>query len=306
MNPMKEGNSSLFELEIPLPDSRLNAQAERLVGFRVRYEKIHQDLRMLIDKEGLERWSKQHYQKRLALLDSLFDRYPLVVFHGDVGTGKTATAEAASNALAKELGKDAILFKLSTRVRGSGNVGEMSTLINQAFDIVGKEAGKAKLSFLIIDEADSLAASRSGNQSHHEDKVAVNTLIQKIDDVRRFGGRVLIILCTNRYEALDPAILRRAAYIEEFLRPDDSDRREILNLDCNGLGFSSSEIEELVSLTGPHGPHKLGYTFSDIRTKLLPEALAQAYPSRKISHADLINAISRISPTRGIYTSEER
>ncbi len=57
------------------------------------------------------------------------DRYPLVIFHGDVGNGKTATAEAIANALADELGKDAMLFKLSTRVRGQGNVGEMSTLI---------------------------------------------------------------------------------------------------------------------------------------------------------------------------------
>lgn len=305
MTPLKEGNSSLFELEVPLPDKRLNAQAERLVGFRSRYNKLHQDLKMLIDKEGLEQWSTKHYQKRVPLLDSLFDRYPLVVFHGDVGTGKTATAEAAANALSNELGKDAMLFKLSTRVRGSGNVGEMSTLINQAFEIVGKEAGKAKLSFLIIDEADSLAASRSGNQSHHEDKVAVNTLVQKIDDVRRFGGRVLVILCTNRYEALDPAILRRAAYIEEFLRPNDNERREILTLDCDGLGFSQDEIEELVNLTGPHGPHKLGYTYSDIRTKLLPEALGQAYPTRKISHTDLITAISKISPTRGFCFLEE-
>jgi AAA+ superfamily predicted ATPase len=306
MNPMKDGNSVLFELEIALPDIRLQEQAQRLVGFKARYEKMHQDLRLLIDKEGLEQWSKKYYHGRVVLLDSLLDRYPLVVFHGDVGTGKTATAEAASNALAKELGKDAMLFKLSTRVRGSGNVGEMSTLINQAFDIVGKEAGKAKLSFLIIDEADSLAASRSGNQSHHEDKVAVNTLIQKIDDVRRFGGRVLVILCTNRYEALDSAILRRAAYVEEFHRPDDGERREILNLDCDGLGFSSSEIEELVKLTGPHGPYKLGYTFSDIRTRLLPEALAQAYPTRKINHSDLIEAISRVTPSPTIHASGER
>jgi AAA+ superfamily predicted ATPase len=240
------------------------------------------------------------------LLDSLLDRYPLVVFHGDVGTGKTATAEAVINALSKELGKEALLFKLSTRVRGSGNVGEMSTLINQAFEIVGKEAGKAKLSFLIIDEADSLATNRNGNHSHHEDKVAVNTLIQKIDDVRRFNGRVLVILCTNRYEALDPAILRRAAYVEEFRRPDDGERREILNLDCEGLGLTASAIEELVKLTGPHGPHKLGYTFSDIRTRLLPEALSQAYPSRKINYTDLIEAISRVSPSPTICAAEVR
>ncbi|NJK90463.1 MAG: AAA family ATPase [Blastochloris sp.] len=303
---MKEGTAALFELETSLPDARLKTQAERLVGFKARYDRIHQDLRLLIDKEGLENWSKKHYHNRLPLLDSLFDRYPLVVFHGDVGTGKTATAEAVTNALAGELGKGALLFKLSTRVRGSGNVGEMSSLINQAFDIVGEEAGKAKLSFLIIDEADSLAANRSGSQSHHEDKVAVNTLIQKIDDVRRFNGRVLVILCTNRYEALDPAILRRAAYVEEFRRPDDGERREILNLDCEGLGLTASAIEELVQLTGTHGPHKLGYTFSDIRTRLLPEALVHAYPTRKINHTDLIDAISRVAPSPTIFTTEDR
>jgi AAA+ superfamily predicted ATPase len=294
---MREGKSALFELEISLPDGLLTTQAQRLVGFRVRYERIHKSLRLLIDKEGLELWATKYYHKRVALLDSLLDRYPLVVFHGDVGTGKTATAEAACNALASELGKDATLFKLSTQVRGSGNVGEMSTLINQAFEIVGKEAGKAKLSFLIIDEADSLTASRTNNQSHHEDKVAVNTIIQKIDDVRRFSGRVLVILCTNRFEALDAGILRRVAYEEEFCRPNDSERRELFDLDCEGLGFAAAVIDELVALTGPQGPHKLGFTFSDIRTRLLPEALAQAYPSRKIEYADLMSAVSRVPPT---------
>lgn len=301
---MKDGNASLFELELALPDARLKGQADRLVGFERRYERLHQDLRLLIDKEGLEQWSVKHYHKRVALLDSLVDRYPLVVFHGDVGTGKTATAEAVSNRLAMEIQREAMLFKLSTRVRGGGNVGEMSTLINLAFEVVVKEAGKAKLSFLIIDEADSLAASRSGKQSHHEDKVGVNTLIQKIDDVRRFSGRVLIILCTNRFQALDPAILRRAAYVEEFRRPNDDERREILTLDCAGLGFTATVINELVKLTGSSSHHKLGYTYSDIRTRLLPEALAQAYPNRKITHADLIEAISRVPPSPTIETSE--
>ena len=301
-----EGNSALFELEIPLPDPRLQTQAERLVGFTRRYGSIHQVLRLLIDKDGLESWSQKYYRNRIALLDSLLDRYPLVVFHGDVGTGKTATAEAASNALAKELGKPAMLFKLSTRVRGSGNVGEMSTLINQAFDIITKEAGKAKLSFLIIDEADSLAANRSASQSHHEDKVAVNTLIQKIDDVRRFNGRILVIFCTNRYEALDPAILRRASYVEEFLRPNDDERREILNMDCSGLGLSTSIVDELVTMTGPSGPHKFGYTFSDIRTRLLPEALSHAYPSRKIDQRDLLEAVRKIQPSPSIHVPKDK
>ena len=300
-----DGTSALFELEISLPDARLKSQAERLVGFKARYDRMHQVLKLLIDKEGLETWSKKYYHERIALLDSLLDRYPLVVFHGDVGTGKTATAEAASNALAKELGRDAMLFKLSTRVRGSGNVGEMSTLINQAFEIITKEAGKAKLSFLIIDEADSLAANRSGTQSHHEDKVAVNTLIQKIDDVRRFNGRILVIFCTNRYEALDPAILRRASYVEEFCRPGDDERREILRMDCDGLGLTAGAVEELVKQTGPQGPHKLTYTFSDIRTRLLPEALSQAYPSRKITSDDFAEAVRRVHPSPSVHNGKQ-
>lgn len=294
---MADDTSALFEIEIPLPDSRLSSQSERLIGFNARYGKIHQDLRLLIDKEGLEQWSQKTYGTRIGMLDSLLDRYPLVVFHGDVGTGKTATAESAANALAKELRRDAMLFKLSTRVRGSGNVGQMSMLINQAFEVVAREAGKAKLSFLIIDEADSLAGSRSTNQSHHEDKVAVNTLIQKIDDSRRFVGRVLIFLCTNRFSALDPAIIRRAAYQEEFCRPSDVERRELLELDCRELGLSRTDLEKAVQLTGPSGPHGLTYTYSDIRTRVLPEALGQAYPNRKITAEDLVEAISKVAPS---------
>ena len=303
---MPEGNAALFEIEVSLPDTRLGARAARLIGFPSRYQRMHQELVLLLDQEGLEQWSKNQYGRHVALLDSLQDRYPLFIFHGDVGTGKTATAEAAGNALAKELRRDAMLFKLSTRVRGAGNVGEMSMLINQAFDIVAKEAGKAKMAFLVIDEADSLAASRSTGQSHHEDKVAVNTLIQKIDDVRRFNGRVLVILCTNRYDTLDPAILRRAAYIEEFRRPDDSERRELLKLDCDGLGLAKAAIEELVTLTGPKGPHKLGYTFSDIRTRLLPEALAQAYPTRAVTRDDLVTAVAKVAPSPAIRLNGEQ
>lgn len=294
---MSEGNAALFELEVSLPDSYLSEQATRLVGFKSRYDRIRQDLRLLIETDGLEKWSKKHYGRRVALLDALKDRYPLIIFHGDVGNGKTATAEAIANALATELSKEARLFKLSTRVRGEGKVGEMSLLINNAFDVIRTEAGKSRLSFLIIDEADSLAAKRGGDQSHHEDKVAVNTLIQKIDDARKLQGRLVVFLCTNRYTSLDPAIVRRAAYVEEFPRPSDAERRELLVLDCGGLELGESAITELVQLTGPSGPHKLCYTFSDIRTRLLPDALAQAYPERKIDRADLVAAITRVPPS---------
>ena len=103
----------------------------------------------------------------------------LEAVRGDVGTGKTAMAECIANRLVAEArSSDSILFKLSNRGRGNGMVGEMGTLIAEAFRKVILSAGKTRRAILIIDEADSLGASRAQTHSHHEDKVAVNTLIQ--------------------------------------------------------------------------------------------------------------------------------
>ena len=154
--------------------------SRRLVGFEARYDLIRRDLHLLSNPDELREWSKKFHATVLPLVDVISDRYPLVVFEGDVGTGKTATAEATCDRLSREMKKPSMLFKLSTRVRGQGKVGHMSMLINEAFQIIAREAGKSKAAFLIIDEADSLAEDRNTEQSHHEDKVAVNTLIQKI------------------------------------------------------------------------------------------------------------------------------
>jgi predicted ribonuclease YlaK len=36
---------------------------------------------------------RRHHHGKLALCDLVAEQYPFVIFHGDVGTGKTATAE---------------------------------------------------------------------------------------------------------------------------------------------------------------------------------------------------------------------
>src|ERR1700730_2994918 len=152
--------AELFELELELPNDRIEASSKGLVGFESRYQRLHRDLRLLADPEELRAWSKKYHHKELAVCAAVADRYPLVIFAGDVGTGKTVTAEGACDRLAREARKDAMLFKLSTRVRGSGKVGQMSALLNQAFDVVAKQAGKTRQAVLIIAEAKSLASTR--------------------------------------------------------------------------------------------------------------------------------------------------
>lgn len=273
---------SIFDSETPLPCEALAKREKTLLGFGDRYTRIHDQLRLLFNAGGLGDWNRKHHAGKLAICDLVAEQYPLAVFHGDVGTGKTATAECIANRLVAEArSEDSILFKLSNRVRGSGMVGEMGTLIAEAFRKVIQSAGKHRRAILVIDEGDSLGASRAQEHSHHEDKVAVNTLIQGIDDLRQYAGRIVVILCTNRLSALDPALRRRAAIMEEFKRPSDEERRELFAMDLAALELGPKQISELVAATGARGGCA-AWTYSDIRTRLYPAALAKAYPQEPL------------------------
>lgn len=289
--------NSVFDVEIELPERQLTDREKLLLGFDDRYERIHNQLRLLLNQGQLSEWSIAHHKAVLPICNLIADQYPLVIFHGDVGTGKTATAECIANRIVRESKtEDSVLFKLSNRVRGSGKVGEMGTLLTQAWAEVIEAAGKNRRAILIIDEGDSIAASRSQSHSHHEDKVAVNTLIQGIDDLRRFGGRIVVFLCTNRLSVLDAALLRRAAIVEEFSRPDDRERQALLTMDLKGAGFTEHEIKELVVATGPRKDQP-GWTFSDIRTRLYPAVLAQAFPDRALKHKDFLDVANSLRPS---------
>lgn len=295
---MNEG-AEFFELQLALPDSDLDALRQRLIGFEDRYRRLGRAFQMLLDPDSVAAWAKKHHKPDLPIVGVLSERYPLVILHGDVGTGKTAFAEAAADQLCRATHREGTLMKLSTRVRGVGKVGELSHLINEAFAVIEAAVGRKRAAILIIDEADSLAASRDGDHSHHEDKVGVNTLIQKIDDIRRLDGRLLVFLCTNRLGAIDPALFRRAGHVEKFSRPDADQRRALLQHDTEGLGISTAAISEVVKLTAAKGSRP-AFTFSDLRTRLIPEAVLHVYPDRPITGDDLIAAAKSLNPSPSI------
>lgn len=286
--------ANIFDSETPLPNDPLARREKTLLGFDSRYARVHDQLRLLLNVGALSDWNRKNHGGKLAICDLVAEQYPLVIFHGDVGTGKTAMAECIANRLVAETrSSDSILFKLSNRVRGSGMVGEMGTLLTEAFQRITKSVGKTRRAILIIDEGDSLGASRAQAHSHHEDKVAVNTLIQGVDDLRQYGGRIVVILCTNRLSVLDAALRRRAAIIEEFKRPSDDERQQLFQMDLEGLNLSLAQIGELVRATGAHQPHP-SWTYSDIRTRLYPAALAKAYPNRALQFDDLLSTTTTL------------
>lgn len=288
---------NVFISKTPLPDQGLTERTKSLLGFDARYRRISDQLELLLKVDELESWNKKHHNDGLSLTVLVKEQYPLVVFYGDVGTGKSVMAECLANRLVEESKTDdAMLFKLSNRVRGDGKVGLMSTLLSEALIQVAKSAGKSRRAILIIDEADSLVAARSSGQNHHEDRVAVNTLIQDIDELRKHGGRVLAILCTNRSGMIDSAVWRRAAVVEEFRRPNCGERRQLFEMDLRALGLDDGQYQCLVEATSAAkgGPD---WTYSDIRTRLYPAAVAKAFPDRPLTFEDLMATTKRLKPS---------
>ena len=289
--------AAIFDNIIELPSNEIQKQTVSLVGFESKFKRIYNNLKLLLDQDSLTEWSKKHHKTELPIIKQLKEKYPLIILAGDAGTGKTISAASIADKMTRELKKEGFFLKLSTRVRGEGLHGEMGKLVNDAFSELKSQAGKRRFAFLLIDEADAIATTRGTNQMHQEEKAAVNTLIQKIDEIRELNGRAIVFMSTNRLHYIDEAILRRAAVILEFERPTIEECRELYSQSLEGLDFSSKELDELASMSATKKESGLGYSFSDIRLKVLPEAIANAYPDKPLSFTILKETIKSIKPS---------
>ena len=159
-----------FEFITKYPNNVAQERYERVIGLDDHKARLLTELEMLLFPEKLEAWSRKHHNhKILRLCELQRDRVPLILLEGDIGTGKTMLGETVGDALARRIGSKAHvhLLKINTQVRGTGQVGEMSDLIVQAFrqakDFAAKHQGEPVL--LMLDEADALAASRDTQQN---------------------------------------------------------------------------------------------------------------------------------------------
>lgn len=284
------GAIEFFELEREYPDDDAREWYDGLVGLDEHKRRLLVELELLLYPERVEAWSREHHRGVIRLCGLLRRHAPLVLLEGDVGCGKSALAETIGDALARQNGGQKVhLLKINTQVRGSGHVGEMTDLIAQAFAQAVRRAGmlKGQPVLLLIDEADALAAKRVDEHMHHEDKAGMNTLLQQIDNLRLGHRRLAVMFITNRPEALDPAVHRRAALRLTFGRPDDEMRAEIFRRSLPEFHLSERDVRELVLLTGPGAKKNkgIGFSPSDITDRLLPSALREAY-----SHGQPITA----------------
>jgi len=290
--------SELFEEVLDLPDGKAERRYGSLVGLDEVKERVEKEAEMLLRPERLDEWSMKHHGHVVAAAERFKRRPPLLIFAGDVGTGKTTLAETFGDEVARTLGMDVRVYRLSLRSRGSGAVGEMTGLIASAFDEIGQAAAKAKSvgHVLVIDEADALAQSRALGQMHHEDRAGVNAIIRGIDQVTEDDRRILIVMCTNRIEALDPAVRRRAAAEFRFERPTPEQRAEVFRSGLDGTDIDEEQVKQLAEMTG-HGDLTYGYTYSDLVDRVIPAAVVAAYPDRPLTFEIIEEQIKKHAPT---------
>lgn len=290
----------LFERRLTYPDTDARRCFDELVGIDNAKSKMVKSICIFLHPAKLEKWGEKYHTGISKLLDKVMRRPPLLILAGDVGTGKTQLAESVGDPVSRELGISVTLFPVSLSARGMGRVGEMTKLISSAFEYTLREAEKYKDSeknssragvILLIDEADALAQSREMTQMHHEDKAGVNAFIRGIDRIAGSKVPAVVIMCTNRLSAIDPAVRRRAAEIIEFLRPNVAQAKTVLNV-LSEVGFSDVEISKLAGITTD-----MGFTYSDLTQRLLPAIVLHAFPDKSIQFADISKIMEGMSAT---------
>lgn len=305
MSPEPISINDLFDRRLDFPDMGASRRLARLVGIDEAKTRLTKVLAVLVNPAGPQAWAKKHHNGAAAALDYLERRPPLVVLAGDVGTGKTALAETVGDAVARQEGIAVMLYPLSLATRGSGKVGEMTLLLSAAFDEVLKAAEKLRRSngkaaggiILLVDEADAVTQSRESMQMHHEDRAGVNAFIRGVDRLAERHLPVAVVLCTNRLGSIDPAVLRRAAEIFEFSRPNEAQRRTVVEEPLAELGFNKQQIDSIVELTGPQHQGSAGFTFSDLTQRLLPTLILDAYPSGPVTFERAVELLADMKPT---------
>lgn len=299
-------SSDFFTSIDQFPNATALERYSRLVGLDAMKDRLEKEAEAMLRPDLLEDWSQKFHGKQLAVLELMEIRPPLFVFAGDVGTGKSELAMTFGDNLARQSKMPVQLFNLSLRTRGGGVVGEMSKLITEAFAeivLAGKklksgQSEKARGSLiLLIDEADALAQSRASSQMHHEDRAGVNALIKGIDLVANSDIPCLIVMCSNRLDAIDPAVLRRSVVTFEFQRPSEELCDQTLSNYLSDTGMDEKDIKRLAVSVADQKSRGYSYSFSDITQRLLPTLILAAYPDKKIDAELAMKIVKMTEPT---------
>lgn len=250
--PGKDGQ--FFSREIHYPSGAYAGRIKQLLGIDPIIKDVQAILHSLIPG-SLESWALRHYPLQESDPRRELNGTPALLFSGDPGTGKTELATSIGDWLARESGYPVQLLKLDIGVRGSGHVGEFTTNITEVWrQVIERHLQTEGFTIFLIDDADAIIQSRAGESQHHEDRAAVDAIIQALDLHRQLA--IVVILITNIIDYTDPAVRRRAVHKFFFPRPNLAVRRQLFSKTYL-RHLPATLLDEVALLTDGYTPHDI-------------------------------------------------
>ncbi|RCU46479.1 AAA family ATPase [Haloplanus salinus] len=154
-----------------------------------------------------------------------------VLLHGPPGTGKTMLAKAVANQT------DATFIKMAGSELVHKFIGEGAKLVRDLFEV----ARENEPAVLFIDEIDAIASKRTDSKTSGDAEVQ-RTMMQLLSEMDGFEerGEIRIIAATNRFDMLDPAILRPGRFdrLIEVPKPDEEGRGIIFQIHTRNMNVA--------------------------------------------------------------------
>ena len=159
------------------------------------------------------------------------------LLHGPPGCGKTligkATAHNLTERLKAETGSNVEGCFLHIKGPEILNMwlGESERKVREIFQIAREKRKDGYLSFVFIDEAESILGTRRSYRSHNIANTVVPMFCAEMDGIESLQD-VVIILATNRPDLIDPAILRPGRIDRKIkvTRPDGDAAKDIFRV----------------------------------------------------------------------------
>ncbi len=199
-----------------------------------------------------------------------------ILLEGPPGTGKTSIGRA----LAKEAGCK--FFYANGSDFDAKFVGEGAKAIGELF----KVARENSPSIIFIDEIDTIAKKRTGEESRFHSQTLTKFLTE-LDGFLQSDDSVVVIATTNKRDHMDEAVLRFGRFgIEVKIdNPDQESRKRILSLYISKIKLSDKvhqyEVNELAAKAE-------GFSGADLKKVVQQSALNAIMDNRKtVEYKDL-------------------
>ncbi|EGC36188.1 26S proteasome subunit ATPase 5 [Dictyostelium purpureum] len=171
--------------------------------------------------------------KHPELFESLGIAQPKgVLLYGPPGTGKTLLARAVAHHT------DCTFIRVSGSELVQKYIGEGSRMVRELFIMAREHAP----SIIFMDEIDSIGSSRTESGSGGGDSEVQRTMLELLNQLDGFEStkNIKVLMCTNRIDILDPALLRpgRIDRKIEFPNPGDAGRLDILKIHSRKMNLT--------------------------------------------------------------------